>query len=265
MKDTNKVVIDIETKKAFSDVGGRHKMHELGISFVGLYSFSQDKYFGFFEKDFPVLEKILAKDKPVIIGYNTLGFDNPILDYYLKGIEIKKMPQLDIMKEVYDVLGFRLKLDSLAQATLGEGKSADGLQAIQFYRSGRYKELAQYCLQDVKITKEIYEYGARQDKVLYHGAGELREAPVSWGGMEKVADVVERSLEKHEEMEIGYLDVDEEGRGRRRKVAFEPRHRKQGELTGLNRETQASETLKINRILEARTTGRKFAHQGALI
>ena len=263
--DKNKVVIDIETKKAFSDISGRHKMHELEISFVGLYSFSQDKYFGFFEKDFPVLEKILAQDKPEIIGYNTLGFDNPILDYYLKGVEIKKLPQLDIMKEVYEVLGFRLKLDSLAQATLGEGKSADGLQAIQFYRSGKYKELAEYCLQDVKITKEIYDYGAKQDKVLYHGGGELREAPVSWGEAEKIANIIDQGLKEHEQMQFKYLDINAEGVGKKREIIFEPQSLKEGKLTGFNNDTQASEIIDVNRIIDIKKTGSKFAHQGALI
>src|SRR3990167_5484216 len=119
----NIIVYDLETKKLFEEVGGRPgggvqgNHHLLGVSFLGLYSYSQKKYFGFFENELPILEKILLREKPLVIGFNTKGFDNKVLQPYFQKCDIHALPQLDILEVVYQSLGFRLKLDSLAKAT----------------------------------------------------------------------------------------------------------------------------------------------------
>ena len=160
----NKIVLDLETQKSFDEVGGR-KMHLLKISVVGVYSYLNDKYTTFEEREISELEKLL-KSAGLIIGFNIKKFDLPVLEPYLS-IPIHSLPVLDIMQEIVRVTGHRVSLNSVAQATLGKGKSGSGLDAIRFYREGKMEKLKRYCLNDVQITKEIYDYGLKYGKLSF--------------------------------------------------------------------------------------------------
>ena len=176
----NKIVLDLETQKSFDEVGGR-KMHLLRVSVVGVYSYLNDKYAAFEEKEIPELEKIL-KSADLIIGFNIKGFDLPVLEPYFS-ISIHNLPVLDIMEEVVRVTGHRVSLNSVAQATLGKVKSGSGLDAVRFYREGEMEKLKRYCLNDVQITKEIYDYGQRYAKLSFtskYGRSK-RSISISWG------------------------------------------------------------------------------------
>jgi DEAD/DEAH box helicase domain-containing protein len=176
----NIVVFDIETKNAFDDVGGRNNLTALQISVLGAYLYSANEYTIFEEKELPEFEKILQK-KPLLVGFNSRRFDMPILQQYMH-FDLKTLLQLDIMEELANILGHRVSLDSVAQATLGKSKSGSGMDAIRFFRNGEMEKLKKYCLDDVKITKEIYEYGAKHGEVFYtpkFGTTKGR-APVHW-------------------------------------------------------------------------------------
>lgn len=158
------VVLDIETANSFADVG-KYDPSLLKISLVGIYRYETDTYEHFMEPDLPKLWKILeGADR--IIGYNLLGFDYVVMNTYYPG-DFMKFPTLDIMKEIEKKIGFRVKLDDVAHASLGVGKSGNGLQAIEFFRKGMIDELRDYCLQDVKVTKEVYEYGLTHGHVRF--------------------------------------------------------------------------------------------------
>jgi DEAD/DEAH box helicase domain-containing protein len=174
------IVYDLETQKTFAEVGGFNQNSKLGVSFIGLYSYTQNQYFSFYEPDIPKLEAILNTEKPTIIGFNSISFDNVVLQPYFKSLQIATLPQVDILADIHRTLGFRMKLESVAQATLGEGKSGSGLDAIKYYREGNMAALAKYCLDDVRITKDVYEYGCRHGYILYTSGGELFRMPVQW-------------------------------------------------------------------------------------
>ena len=164
----NEIVLDIETQNSFADVG-KYDPTLLKVSLVGVYSSATDKYTSYLEHElsqmWPLLE---AADR--IIGYNILGFDFPVLNQYYAG-DLGKFASLAIMYEIEKKIGFRVKLDDVAQATLGVGKSGHGLQAIEFFRRGEIDKLRDYCLMDVKITKEVYEAGLRDKSVKYKDRG----------------------------------------------------------------------------------------------
>jgi DEAD/DEAH box helicase domain-containing protein len=94
--------------------------------------------------------------------------------------DLAKIPHLDILEEIDKALGHRIKLDDVAQATLGSGKSGDGLKAVQYWRTGRMEELKKYCLDDVKITKQIYEYALKNGKLLYRDFFTIKEIPLQF-------------------------------------------------------------------------------------
>ncbi|MBD3279406.1 MAG: hypothetical protein GF390_01700 [Candidatus Pacebacteria bacterium] len=162
------VVLDVETKKIFDDVGG-YFPDRLGVSFVGVNvreGFSgSGKMQSYFEKDlqdlFPLLERA-----DVIIGFNVDDFDMQVLSAYYPG-NITSIPTLDLMMRIKDSFGHRISLDAVARETLGIGKIGDGLDAIKYYRQGQLDKLEKYCLQDVKVTRDIYDHGLKTGQVKF--------------------------------------------------------------------------------------------------
>jgi len=172
----NKIVLDLETQKDFGEVGGRNKHHLLRVSMAVIYSYKDDKFYSFEESEVHKLGELLQVADQ-IIGFNTKNFDNKVLQPYL-GFPLDGIPHLDILEETEKALGHRVRLDSIAQATLGLGKSGSGLRAIQLWRLGKMAELRDYCRRDVEITRKIYEYGLKNEKLLYKDFFDDKEFPV---------------------------------------------------------------------------------------
>ena len=170
-----KIVLDLETQKAFEEVGGRGKNHLLKISVCGIYDYSTEKYQIFREYEIPKLATIL-QTADQIIGYNIKDFDFEVLRPYLN-FDIHQVPYFDILEEIDKVLGHRVKLEDVAKATLGAGKSGSGRDALVLFKQGRFDDLGKYCLDDVKITKKLYDYAATNGKLLYKDFFKIREIP----------------------------------------------------------------------------------------
>lgn len=166
-----KLVLDLETKRSFQEVGGAHNKSRLGVSIVGTYHYQGDRFVAYREADFAELEQALrAADQ--IIGFNLIGFDWPVLAAEM-GDWVYKLPTLDLMFEAQKALGHRVSLDSIAEATLGMKKLGSGLDALHYYREGDWDKLERYCLEDVKLTRDIYEYGRKHGN-LYFMKGKRR-------------------------------------------------------------------------------------------
>jgi len=200
---SDKLVLDLETKKSFDEVGGQHNSHLLEVSLVGVYSYDRDKYRAFRENEFKELETWL-KEASLVIGFNIKSFDYAVLQPYYR-FKLNKLPTLDILEEVYYSLGRRLKLDSLAQITLEEGKSGSGLDALAYYKSGNWQALEKYCLDDVRITKDVYEYGQQHGKLWYENNGKLEDIKIRWGQAETIEQKLKKALAAGEKTEITYI------------------------------------------------------------
>lgn len=164
------LVFDLETQKSFEEVAGRNT-RQLGMSVGVVYSFADDRFHVFYEDEVDRLIETLASAE-LVVGFNLLAFDYEVLRGY-RDFPGGTPHTLDIMVELQQKLSFRPKLDSVVQATLGEGKSADGLAALRWYREGRLDEIARYCQEDVRLTRDLYLYGKRNRHVLvarYSGA-----------------------------------------------------------------------------------------------
>ena len=173
----NEVVLDLETQDTFQEVGGYDPV-KLHISLVGIYSYADDTYRSFLEPELPKLWKYLEQ-ADAIVGYNTNHFDLPILNKYYPG-EIGTFFSIDLMAAIEKSLGFRVKLEDVGQATLGRGKTGTGLQAIQFFKAHDFEKLASYCLEDVRLTKDLYEFARAHGKVMFRDrTGVVREVPVA--------------------------------------------------------------------------------------
>jgi len=152
----NHIVLDIETQNLFSDVGGKENLAKLSLSIAGVYSYADNSFSTFTEKELPAFENLL-KRTDLIIGFNINHFDLPVLQKYLS-VDLSKIPTLDIMTEIVNMVGYRVSLDDLVINTLGKRKSANGLLAVQYFRQGRMDELKKYCLDDVRLTRDLYEH-----------------------------------------------------------------------------------------------------------
>ncbi|MFQ5597501.1 MAG: ribonuclease H-like domain-containing protein [Nitrospiria bacterium] len=175
----NIVYFDLETQKSAEEVGGWANKKKMRVSFGVSFSTEADCFRGYEEEDIPELISTLTKAE-LVIGYNIIGFDYPVLSAY-SDLDFAKLPTLDLMTDLRSALGFRPKLDNLAMATLKSGKSAEGLQAIQWFREGAFAKIALYCKEDVRITRDLHRFGCAHRFVYYTDKWHRpQKAPVNW-------------------------------------------------------------------------------------
>ncbi len=175
----NIVVFDLETQRSFQDVGGRTAMRQLGMSVGVVYSFADDSFHAFLEREADRLIELL-RSAELVVGFNLLGFDYEVLKGY-RDLALETLPTLDIMVRLQEKLGFRPKLDSVVQATLGAAKTADGLQALAWWKEGRLDLIEKYCTEDVRLTRDLYLYGKRNRHVLVSRySGSPLKVEVDW-------------------------------------------------------------------------------------
>ena len=179
MSAQNIVVIDLETQKSFKEVG-KSKLEKLKISTAGVYDYLTGQFVAYEEKDMMLVEKRL-QDIGLIIGFNIRRFDMPVLAPYLF-MPVENLPVLDLLDVIEQVRGHRASLDSIAGPTLGQHKSGSGADALTLFKENKMEELKRYCLDDVRLTKEIYEYGCREGKIKFTSTWDYKtyEIPVNW-------------------------------------------------------------------------------------
>ncbi|MBI4115250.1 MAG: ribonuclease H-like domain-containing protein [Candidatus Omnitrophica bacterium] len=176
---SNILVLDLETQRSFKEVG-KQNLHKLRISVVGTYDYLTQDYSIYEEKDILQLDKRI-REAELLIGFNIRRFDLPVLAPYLF-TPIENLPVLDLIDAVEKHRGHRASLDSIAQPTLKLSKSGTGFDALTLFQDGRIEELKRYCLDDVRLTKEVYNYGMANGKIYFTSSWDYKtyEIPVSW-------------------------------------------------------------------------------------
>lgn len=180
----NIVYFDLETQRTFDEVGGRTSEHkrQMGMSIGVTYGTASGEYSIFEEAKAPQLIKTLMR-ADLVVGFNIVNFDYDVLSAYGM-FDPKEIPTLDILDDVTNTLGHRLKLDTIAKATIGATKTADGLDAIRWWRSGTredFLKIAEYCCYDVKVTKLVHEFGVENKQIFYTDKfGQRRSCKVDW-------------------------------------------------------------------------------------
>ena len=175
----NIVFFDVETQRTFDEVGGRHNIRKLGLSVAVTYSTADGTFHHYTEE---TVDDLIAELKAadLVVGFNVLNFDYEVLRAY-SDERLDRLPTVDMLDHIYKRLGFRVSLDSLAASTLGTAKSADGLQAVRWYKQGRMQEILDYCQQDVEVTRKLYEYGKQYKHVKFRDRNYREQmVPVSW-------------------------------------------------------------------------------------
>lgn len=173
------VFLDVETQRLADDVGGWAHIDRMGLACAVTYSTATSGFRRYLEADAPALVSEL-QSASLVVGFNLRRFDYTVLQPYTQ-VALRSLPTLDMLEYLYRRLGFRVSLDSLAEATLGRQKTADGVQAVEWYRRGMLERLFEYCEQDVRVTRELYEYGRKHGQVKYRDKRwKIQTVPVAW-------------------------------------------------------------------------------------
>ena len=181
------VYFDLETQRSFGDVGGSAHKDKMGMSVGVTYSTETGQYHIFNEESVAELVEQLIK-ADLVVGYNHVQFDYPVLQAYTIYDLATQTVNCDMMLDIEEILGHRLKLDAVAQASLNASKTADGLDALKWWQLYKKTDdlshvlkIAEYCCYDVKVTKEVYEFGLKHGIVKYSDRnGNNQEVVASW-------------------------------------------------------------------------------------
>jgi DEAD/DEAH box helicase domain-containing protein len=166
------VTFDIESISN-SEVRGWLDVNEQELTVVAIHDSETGTYSSYFKEDLHKLWPILEKTD-MLVGFNSDNFDVPLLNRYYPG-NLSQIRSLDLLSEVQKVLGRRIRLDSLAKATLGRGKSGHGLQAGVWWKEGKKDKVSEYCVEDVRLTRELYDYALKNGALKYQDLRETRD------------------------------------------------------------------------------------------
>jgi DEAD/DEAH box helicase domain-containing protein len=175
----NIIVFDVETQYIADEVGGWHNIRDMRLAVAVTYDAAMDTYRDYTEED---VDRLIAtlRGADLVVGYNVLRFDYEVLRAYTDD-PLSDLPTVDMLRDLYNVLGWRPKLDNVAAATVGAGKSADGLQAVRWFRQGQLDKVMAYCRRDVEVTWQVYQFGRRNGYVQYHDRRwRVHKVPVKW-------------------------------------------------------------------------------------
>jgi DEAD/DEAH box helicase domain-containing protein len=175
----NIVYFDIESQKLFNEVGGRDASRLLLACGV-TWSTARNDFAVYWEKDAPALIAEL-KSADRVVGFNIIGFDYEVLKPYAPNENFRAFRTTDMLQDIYRTLQFRLSLDTIARATLGTTKTADGVQSVEWFKNGELDKVADYCKSDVDITRRVYEFGRDNGFVHYFSKlGSKLKVAVNW-------------------------------------------------------------------------------------
>ncbi len=171
------MVFDVETRRSAKEVGGWNYADRMGVSVCVCWD--GEKYRSYAQEELGEMFA-LWKTAGLIVGFNSSRFDmrvlQPFCPYFLSDL-----PHLDLLRDIYDYLHYRVSLDNVGKATLGIGKSGDGLDALEWWKEGSVDLIREYCRMDVEITRKVFEYGQEKGYILFaNKAGQKVRVPVDW-------------------------------------------------------------------------------------
>jgi len=169
------ITFDIESISD-SAVRGRVDVSEQELTVVAIHDSETGTYASYSREELPQLWPIL-ESADMLIGFNSDTFDVPLLNRYYPG-DLTRVRSLDLLSEVQKALGRRIRLQSLAEATLGEGKSGDGLKAQDWWREGKHELVRKYCIEDVRLTRALYDYALTHGILKYKDLREIRDIKI---------------------------------------------------------------------------------------
>ena len=253
------IVLDLETEKSFDEVGGRDRLDLLGVTIVGVYDYGTNTYKAYEQSEFDELGRVL-KNARQIIGFNIRSFDIPVLAPHIN-LNVRTLPLHDLLEDIERANGFRVSLDSLANATLGAKKSGHGLDAITWWRAGEKNKVKAYCLQDVKLTRDLYEHGKKNREVSYISKrdGMKVKVPVLWDAVRErgVSETVHAAHEDRVAVEL-VLKKSPWTAGEPERITMDVRELTSKGFKGHCHESRGERTIAFDECEKASLTGKPY-------
>jgi len=164
--------LDLETQRLAQEVGGWKNTHLMGISVAVVYDSIEEDFITFTEERIgELIERLETAD--LVVGFNLKRFDYGVLSAYTDR-DLEALNTFDILEDIHRRIGFRLGLDHLARETLNQGKSADGIQAVEWFRKGQLEKVVDYCRRDVAVTRDLFLHGLDKGYLVYRRKKEDR-------------------------------------------------------------------------------------------
>lgn len=178
-KEKRIVYFDVETQKSADEVGGWNNKHLMKIAVAVVYDSSDKKFYTYLESDTDKLvEKLLSAD--LVVGFNIINFDFAVLQPYTT-VDLKSRVRcFDILKDVWDRLGYRVSLNQIAKKTLHVEKGGNGLLSLQWFKEGKMAQIIEYCIKDVEITRDVFLYGLKNGYLDFEKNGQSVRLPIKW-------------------------------------------------------------------------------------
>jgi len=188
------ITFDIESISD-SVVRGHIDVREQELTVVAIHDSNTGEYSSYFKDELTKLWPILER-ADMLIGFNSDSFDIPLLNRYYPG-DLSHIRSLDLLVEVQKVLGRRIRLQSLAEATLGSSKSGDGLKAGEWWKDGEKDKVREYCIKDVRLTRALYDYALAHGILKYKDLRDIRDIKLDtslWNGETIVSSIMTHAL-----------------------------------------------------------------------
>lgn len=188
------ITFDIESISD-SVVRGHIDVNEQELTVVGIHDSETDEYSSYFKEDLHKLWPILER-ADMFIGFNSDAFDIPLLNRYYPG-DLSHIRSLDLLSEVQKVLGRRIRLQALAEATLKKSKKGDGMKAGEWWKDGKRDQVAEYCIEDVRLTRELYDYALANGVLKYKDLRDIRDIKIDtslWGPSTTISPAMTHAL-----------------------------------------------------------------------
>lgn len=163
--DRRVLVFDLETQLSAEEVGGWSAIRQMRLALGGVFDSTDGEIHIYDEAHVDDLISHL-RSGDLVVGYNQVHFDYEVLRGYTHD-NFSDLPTLDMLLETQKQSGLRLKLDTLAKATLGVKKLADGLQSLAWWKEGRLDLIEEYCRKDVEITRDLFFFALKNGYLLF--------------------------------------------------------------------------------------------------
>ena len=186
-----RIVFDIETADVFDNE--KRNPEDLTLAVVAIYNYQDDTYSAYTQETLPDLWEVL-RSVDTLVGFNNNHFDTPILNKYAPMNLLKSYTSIDLLESVRNSLGRRIRLDWIAEGTLGIHKSGDGLQSVAWWRDGEVEKVKQYCIDDVRITKDVFDYALKHEELKYSDLGSVHTIPIDTSQWQKEITAEEASI-----------------------------------------------------------------------
>jgi len=171
------MVFDVETRRSAAEAGGWNRADRMGVSIAVVWTGTE--YRSFRQEELGDMLALL-KTAGLVVGFNSFRFDYAVLQPFAD-FDLHTLPGLDMLDVIRRRIGYRVSLDNLGRATLETPKSANGLQALQWWKEGNIEAIRAYCQVDVEVTRRLFEFGREHGFVLFtNKAGQKVRIPVAW-------------------------------------------------------------------------------------